>query len=242
MDLIEAIRRRRSIRVYKEDAVAWDHVVQILDAAKYTPFAGNILNSKFLVVKSDGKRNALAEASMQQHWMAVAPVHIVVVAEPEKAERYYGTRGARLYTLQSAGAAIQTMMLVAHSLGLGSCWVGAFDEDEVRAILGLPEHVHVQGIVTFGYPAEDPDMPPKYRIEHIMFFEKWWGRIQSPNTGLGYWSPAVEYATEGAKEAVSKGAKKLVDGIKEGVSKIKKATSKKKKTSESSDDDDSENV
>src|SRR3989344_9669689 len=84
-----------------------------------------------------------------------------------------------------SAAAAENMLLTAHSLGLGSCWVGAFDEEEIRRICNLPEHVNVQGIITIGYADENPQAPPKYRIEHVMFFEKWWGRIEGPKTGLG---------------------------------------------------------
>ena len=173
MDVFEAIRTRRSIRKYKDKQVPWDNVITILQAGKYAPSAGNLQNWKFIVVKSDAKRKAITKACLQQEWMEQAPVFIVVVSEPKKAERFYGTRGARLYTLQGCAASIENMLLTAHSLGLGSCWVGAFDEHEIWTILGLPEESSVQGVVTIGYADEVPQAPPKYRIEHMMFFEKW---------------------------------------------------------------------
>src|SRR3989344_4773124 len=219
--LFEIIRTRRSIRKYKEKAVPWDNVVEILQAAKYAPFAGNILNCKFIVVKNEEKRKSIAEASVQQYWMQDAPIHIVVVGEPEKAERYYGTRGARLYTIQGAAAAIENMLLTAHSLGLGSCWVGAFDEEEIRRLCNLPEHVNVQGIVTIGYADETPQAPPKHRIEHVMFFEKWYGRIEGPKTGLGYWSPYIQHAVTETHKHIKKHGKKLVEKVKEKFKKKK---------------------
>ena len=214
MDLIDAVRTRRSIRKYQDKPVPWDNIVTILQSAKYAPFAGNILNSKFVVIKSDSKRQAIAEACFQQYWMEIAPIHIIVVGEPEKAERFYGTRGSRLYTIQGAAAAIQNMLLTAHSLGLGACWVGAFDEEEIRRITNLPEHVNVQAIITIGYADEKPPMPPKYRIEHIMFFEKWWGRIESPKSGLGLWSPAISKGVSESKKIVKRKGKKIIEKIK----------------------------
>ena len=151
MEVFDCIRTRRSIRKYKVKDVPWDDIVEILQAGKYAPFAGNILNVKFIVVKKEDKRNAISEACAQQYWMQDAPIHIVIVGEPEKAERYYGARGSRLYTIQGAAAAIENMLLTAHYLGLGSCWVGAFDEEEIRRLCNLPEHVNVQVIVTIGY-------------------------------------------------------------------------------------------
>src|SRR3989338_1541168 len=212
--LFEIIRTRRSIRKYKEKAVPWDNVVEILQAAKYAPFAGNILNCKFIVVKNEEKRRAIAEASVQQYWMQDAPIHIVVCGEPEKAERFYGVRGVRLYTIQAAAAAIENMLLTAHSLGLGACWIGAFDEEEIRRLCNLPETVNVQAIITIGYANEVPAPPPKYRIEHAMFFEKWWGRIEGPKTGLGMWSPYIKHAVTRTHAHIKKHGKKLAEKVK----------------------------
>ncbi len=168
----DIIRTRRSVRKYKDLDVPFDMVVQILDSVKYAPFAGNIINLKTIVVKSESKRKAIAEECSQQYWMADAPIHIVVVAEPEKIERFYGTRGVRLYSVQGIAAAIQNMLLTAKDLGLGSCWVGAFDEEALRMTLNMPEHLEIHAVITIGYAAERPPMPPKYRLEHYMFFEK----------------------------------------------------------------------
>ena len=209
MNVFECIRTRRSVRKYKDKPVPWDNVVEILQAGKYAPFAGNIFNAKFIVVKNEDKRRAIAEACVQQHWMQDAPIHIVVVGEPEKAERYYGTRGSRLYTIQGAAAAIENMLLTAHSLGLGACWVGAFDEEEIRRLCNMPEHVNVQGIVAIGYADETPEAPPKHRIEHIMFFEKWFGRIEGPKTGLGMWSPYIKSAVTRTHKHIKKHVNKI---------------------------------
>ena len=219
MEVFDCIRTRRSIRKYKDKPVEWDKIVEILQAGKYAPFAGNIFNVKFIVIKNEAKRAAIAEACLQQYWMQDAPIQIVVVGEPEKAERYYGTRGSRLYTIQGAASAAENMLLTAHSLGLGSCWVGAFDEEEIRRICNLPEHVNVQAIITIGYADEQPPSPPKYRIEHIMFFEKWWGRIEGPKTGIGMWSPYIKSAVTRTHAHVKKHTKRLVDKVKDKLKK-----------------------
>ncbi|MEK6942943.1 MAG: nitroreductase family protein [Nanoarchaeota archaeon] len=221
MDVFDCIRTRRSIRRYKEKDVPWDNIVEVLQAGKYAPFAGNILPCKFVVVKNEAKRRSIAEACLQQHWMQDASVHIVVAAEPEKIERFYGTRGTRLYMVQGIAAAIENMLLTAHSLGLGSCWVGAFDEDEIRRLCNLPEHVDVHAIVTIGYADETPQMPPKYRIEHTMFFERWWGRQESPKGGLGEWSPVFKKAATETSKITKKHSKGIVHRIKEKFKKKK---------------------
>ena len=215
MDIFDCIRTRRSIRKYKDKQVPWDNIVEILQAGKFAPFAGNIFNCKFIVIKNEDKRKAIAEACAQQYWMQDAPIQIVIVGEPEKSERYYGARGGRLYTIQGCAAAIQSMLLTAHSLGLGSCWVGAFDEEEIRRLCNLPEHVNVQAVVTIGYADEVPEMTPKYRIEHTMFFEKWWGRIEPPKTGIGMWSVPLAHGIKETHKKIKKTVGKMFGKKKE---------------------------
>lgn len=151
--------------------------------------------------------------------MEVAPVYIVVVAEPEKAERYYGNRGARLYTIQGCAAAIENMLLATHSLGLGACWIGAFDEDEIFRILNLPEGKTVQGVITIGYADENPEPPPKYRIEHMVFFEKWWGRIEPPKSHIGWWSLYNKRIVDEGKKFAKKTHKKIKEHVKKKLGK-----------------------
>jgi len=219
MDVLEAIRTRRSIRKYKDKQVPWDNIVTILQAGKYAPSAGNLQNWKFIHIKSDAKRKSIAKACMDQEWMEMAPIYIVVVAEPNKADRYYGTRGARLYTIQGCAAAIENMLLTAHSLGLGSCWIGAFDEDELFRILNLPEEITVQGIITIGYADESPDPPPKHRIEHIVFAEKWWGRVEAPRTHLGWLSVYNARVVDEGKKLAIKTGKKIKEHVRKRLSK-----------------------
>ncbi len=209
MDVFDCIRTRRSIRKYKDKQVPWDNIVEIMQSAKYSPFAGNVMNLKLIVVKNEAKRKAIAEACSQQYWMRDAPIHIAVVAEPEKIERYYGARGVRLYSMQGIAAAIENMLLTAHSLGLGTCWVGAFDEEEIRSLCNLPEHVDVHAIITIGYADEVPEVPPKYRIEHYMFFEKWWGRIEPVKSGIGMWSPYVQRGVSETGRMIKKAVGKV---------------------------------
>ncbi|MBS3131290.1 nitroreductase family protein [Candidatus Woesearchaeota archaeon] len=219
MDVFDAIRTRRSVRKYKDKQIPWDNVVTIMQAGKYAPSAGNLQNWKFIVVKTEGKRASITKACLNQEWMATAPVFIVVVGQPEDAERYYGARGRRLYTIQGIAAAIENMLLTAHSLGLGSCWVGAFDEDELRRILLLPEQADVHAVITLGYADEKPEVPPKYRIEHMMFFEKWWGRVEKPKTFLGWWSVNNVRMVDEGKKMLKKAHKKIKEKVSEKMGK-----------------------
>lgn len=174
MDVLEAIRMRRSIRRYSDLPVEWDRVATVIDAAHVAPSSGNLQSWRFIVVENAGKRKALAEACLKQYWMEEAPVHIVVMMMMKKIREFYGKR-AEFYAVQEAAMAAQNMMLAAHALGLGSCFVSAFDESRVSSIFNAPEGEGVRpfGIVTLGYPAEQPGEPLKYRLENVVFLERW---------------------------------------------------------------------
>ena len=213
MDLLEAVFTRRSVRKFNDRDVEWDKVSTIIMAGQHAPSSGNLQNWMFCVVQDEDKRRKIAEACMQQYWMQDAKVHIVVAGDPKQTKRYYADKGD-VYTIQNCAAAIQNMLLTAHALGLGACWVGAFDEDEIWRILGLPEEISVQGVLTIGYADENPESPPKHRIEHIMFFEKWWGRLEAPKTYLGWWSAYNKRIVDESKKLAKKVHKKVKEKVK----------------------------
>ena len=93
MEVLEAIKSRRSIRKYLDKPVEWELIANILDAGRYAPCAGNLQNWKFVAVTDEGRKKSIAEACLRQLWMEQAPVHIVIFAEVEKFERYYGKQG-----------------------------------------------------------------------------------------------------------------------------------------------------
>jgi len=208
MEAQECIKTRRSIRKYKDKLVDWDKITQILDAGKLAPSAGNIQNWKFIVVRKEEVRKKLAQAAFDQDWMEDAPVHIVIAGEPQKAERFYGARGQRLYTIQSCAAAVENMLLTATDLGLGSCWVGAFDEAKVKKALNMPEDPIPQAIITIGYSDEKPDMPSKIELEHQVYLDKWWAKGQGYRA-KGYRSVAIQESIKNTKKALKRVARKL---------------------------------
>jgi len=203
MEVFECIRTRRSIRKYKNKPVEWDKIVNILEAGRFAPSAGNLQNLKLIVIKDEETRKKVAETALNQTWMVKAPIHIIVCSEPEKSKRFYGIRGERLYTIQDCAAAIENMLLTAHSLGLGACWVGAYEEDALRRVINPPEQVITHAIITIGYADEQPNMPPKNRIEHYVFLEKWGQRKKVPLSSAGWWSVRARDALEKAKKKLT---------------------------------------
>lgn len=169
MELEETIRNRRSIRSYQDKPVEEEKIHRILDAARWAPSAGNLQSIEYIVVRDKEIRESLSETSYGQAQPRNAPVNIVVCCNFSKIT-HYGERGETLYSIQESGACIQNLMLAAHSLGLGTCWIGAFDEERAKEILGIPEHVRPVGIITLGYPDESPRSSRK-DLKGIVFEE-----------------------------------------------------------------------
>ena len=155
MEIDEAIRNRRSIRSYQAKPVEAAKLERILEAARWAPSAGNLQSVEYIVVKSLGTRKLLSEAALGQEQITEAPVSIVVCCNFSKIS-HYGQRGKELYSLQESGACVQNLMLEAHALGLGTCWIGAFEESKVREILNIRDSARPVAIITLGYPAEKP--------------------------------------------------------------------------------------
>lgn len=161
--IIEAIMQRSSIRHFKDEPVSRKVIEQVLEAARWAPSAGNLQPWFFYVITDPGLRRCLVLAALKQGFIGEAPVVIVVCAEPARSGKYYGDRGRDLYCLQDTAAATQNILLAAAAYGLGACWVGAFDENQVRHCLGIPPELRPVAIVAIGYPAPSTEKRPGRR-------------------------------------------------------------------------------
>ncbi|HIE33591.1 MAG TPA: nitroreductase family protein [Candidatus Altiarchaeales archaeon] len=170
MDVLDAIKERRSIRRFESIDVEQDKLDKILEAAKWAPSAGNLQARDIIVVRDKDTREKIAKAALSQGFIADAPVVLVVCANRKMSGSRYGLRGERLYCVQDATAAIQNILLSTFSLGLGSCWVGAFDDNRIREILNMPSEVDPVAIIPIGYPDETPLAPPRRSDVHE---ERW---------------------------------------------------------------------
>jgi nitroreductase len=187
-----------------------EKIGKILEAGRAAPSSGNLQNWMFIVVDDEGKRKKIAEACFQQDWMAKAPIHLVVCSKPLEAQRFYGIRGERLYSIQNAAAAAENMLLMAHDQGLGACWVGAFDEEHVKDILGIVKEARPQIIIPLGYADEEPLAPSKFKLDNIAYWNKWWGRIKDINVFMGYTIPVNLRRLFGSgKKALEKARKRV---------------------------------
>lgn len=161
MDVIEAIKTRRSVRSFTDESVPKKMIDEILEAGRAAPSAGNRQARDFFVVTKDETKQKIVEAALGQSFIAQAPYVIVVCANQERIANPYASRGIELYCIQDASASVQNMLLALHSKGLATCWIGAFDEKAVSQVLELPEHLRPVAILPIGHPAEEGNPRPK---------------------------------------------------------------------------------
>ena len=171
MDVFEAIKKRRSVRAYTSDEVSEEDVERLIEAARWAPSAGNIQPWEFVIVRNTETKRRLSDAALHQTFIEKAPVVIVVCANVARSSWGYGSRGSNLYCLQDTAAATENMLLVAQALGLATCWVGAFHEDEVAKVVNTPRNVRPVAIVPVGRPAKKPRVRPKRSMREIVHYE-----------------------------------------------------------------------
>jgi len=171
VDVLEAIKGRRSVRAFTNEPVSEKEIMKLIDAARWAPSAGNIQPWEFVVVRDPDIKRGLSAAALDQTFIEEAPVVIVVCANQLRSGSGYGSRGADLYCLQDTAAATQNMLLVAYGLGLATCWVGAFQEEEARKVLKIPNGVRPVAIIPVGHPAEKPEAPDRSPISEIIHHE-----------------------------------------------------------------------
>ena len=170
MDVFEAIKKRRSIRGYQDKKVEEAKLLKILEAARQAPSASNRQEWRFVVVQDKEKRKALSKAAKSQKFVEEAPVVIACCADTDN---HLMTCGQACYPIDVA-VAIDHMTLVAVELGLGTCWIGAFYEDEVKRILNIPKKIRVVELLTLGYPKEKPSYSKqRLPLKDIVLYEKW---------------------------------------------------------------------
>ena len=161
------IRLRRSVRRYRRDAVRRELIERVLDAARWAPSAVNMQPWQFVVLTDPERRRALAKSTgvagvvLQSH-VAEAPVLIALCGDERRSSWY----------VHDCCLASQNLMLAATALGLGTCWIGMFDESKVWQTLGLPEGMRVVGLITLGYPLHEYLAPaPRLPLDSIVHWE-----------------------------------------------------------------------
>ncbi len=160
MTVLETILRRRSIREFTDQEVSEQAMEALVDALLWAPSAGNLQSRKFYFVLRKDMRERLARAALGQRFVAEAPLVVVACLDRRIAVRY-GDRGVNLYAIQDVSASLENMLLAANELGLGTCWVGAFNEFDLSEVLALPDHLRPIALVPVGHPAAVPRGAPR---------------------------------------------------------------------------------
>jgi nitroreductase len=142
-------------------------IALVMEAAVWAPTAGNAQPWYFYVLRDEYLKKKLAEAALSQAFIAQAPVVIVACADLDRAQSAYGKRGVDLYCLQDTAAAIQNMLLCVHVLGLGACWVGAFDETAAADLLDLPRHHRPLAVIPIGRPSALTKNPGRRALHEV---------------------------------------------------------------------------
>jgi nitroreductase len=188
MDFFEVIRTRRSVRRFADRPVEDEKIQALLEAARQAPSWANLQCWRFVVVKDPSVKGKVSELSYVESFfaplgyktnparkgLAEAPVVIVACADPSQS----GTIWGQSYYMTDIGIAAQNLMLAARALGLGTVFVGVFDEEKVRSMLAIPPNIRVVGLFPVGYPLEEKTSGPARKdLNEIAFFEKWGARL-----------------------------------------------------------------
>jgi nitroreductase len=154
MELLDVIHLRRSTRSFTSQPVEEEKLDKILKSINAAPSAGNMQAYEVYLVQNPELQKALSAASYNQEFLFQAPLVLVFCAHPARNRERYSTRGEKLYAIQDATIACTFAMLAAHSLDLGSVWVGAFNDEAVHKIIGAPPGQQPVAMLPIGYPSE----------------------------------------------------------------------------------------
>ena len=170
MSVLDTIRKRRSIRRYKPDPIPDEVLMRVMEAARLAPSGKNFQPWKFIVVKGQTLKEKLAVASRGQNFIARAPVVIVACGFPDQSYLHQGNY-MKSWPIDVT-IAVDHLMLQAEEEGLGTCWIGAFEEKEVKPLLNVPDDVKVLALTPLGYPEEVPRDRGRKPLNEILAFEK----------------------------------------------------------------------
>jgi nitroreductase len=173
MDLFQTISERRSIRKYRDTPVEAEKLRTILDAARLAPSWKNMQCWRFLVIGAEAKKARLLAAFPEDNpgrkALVQAPLVIVVCANPEES----GVENGIDYFVADAAIAFEHLCLAAQALGLGTCWMGLFDEALLKEAAGVPAGFRVVGVTPLGYPDQEPKARPRKELHEIAYLEEW---------------------------------------------------------------------
>jgi nitroreductase len=180
--LLNLLKTRRSIRRYRPDLVPDEMVEQLLEAGRWAPSASNRQPWEFIVVRDEAIRQQVAEhaAFYFIRWAQVGEAPLLIVLCGNARNRFY-----RQFLHEDVGLAGSQIMLQAKALGLGTCWIGAMDRKAIASILKLPDHLEIVGLLTVGFPAEDPPPTSRKPLSEIAHYDVYGNRADDGDATPG---------------------------------------------------------
>ncbi len=173
-ELDKVIRKRKMIRKYDQTREVPENIInKLIDNASRAPSAGHTQVQEFIIVKDPSTKRKLRLASVNQEQVEEAPMLIVVCSNTSRSVGRYGERGREFYSIIDGAFASMLILLTATNEGLGASFVGAFNDEKVSEILGLPEHVRPIGIIALGYPGEKPARLERIQRDRLVHYERW---------------------------------------------------------------------
>ena len=170
MNVLEAIKTRRSVRKYRPEPIPEGDLKKIMKAAQLAPSAGNKQPWRFVVVRDPETKKKLGEIARGQTWISDAGVVVAALSMDKKSPEVYERWAER-----DVMTAVEHMVLAAWSLGYGTCWIGAFYEDRVKELLGIPAEMTVINLLPIGVPDQSPEARTRRPLEEI-FHRKRYGK------------------------------------------------------------------
>lgn len=172
MELSKAIQNRRSVRKFSKKKPEWRNIIECIDSARYAPMAGNNYTLKFILVDEEEKIKKLAD-SCQQNFISDAQFAVIVCSNPSRTINLYKEQGEN-FCRQQAGAAIENFLLSVEEYGLSTCWVGYFDEVQIKKDFDIPKEVNIEAIFPIGYETEKPRVKKaKIELDRILYFNRY---------------------------------------------------------------------
>lgn len=169
MEFAELIRKRYSVRAYKPDPVEEDKVQQVLEAARLAPTAANRQSFQIIVIQTAG-REAELKRLYNEDWFVQSPLVICACGIPA---RNWVRSDGKNYNDVDVAIVMDHLILAAADLGLGTCWIGAFDPAAAREVLGLPAGVEPIAFTPLGYPADNPRSKHRKALSELVRYERW---------------------------------------------------------------------
>ena len=169
MDFTDVIKARRSIRRYKPNTVPEDALLRILKAGRLAPTWANMQGVRYVVIKDTEKINAICQA-VNQKWLKNIPLLIAVCCSPSESGR--NSNNLEYFPVDAA-ICMEHIILAATNEGLGTCWIGYFDEPKIKETLKIPKRTRVIGLTPLGYPAKEPRPQSRIPLRSLMFLDRY---------------------------------------------------------------------